>query len=266
MNSTRRIDHAFKRYNAVRLALLALDPDGSWKGTYRVLTQEDNRGPSKEPDEGPLGDGHWTPSWIWTVPPDPEVTSQSRDENSSEEVSREFTDAMRVEWATTVARADRWDEEFQLLLMEMGRSLTFLEWKASQWQDRASQRVEVTKDIFRGLVAYGCKQAAVYRHMGRLFFARWKPLLDSLEEKPDWLEATTARYNQSHLPMYSSAFASGSRIPIDGFRDTVANVIDAAKQDLDDFDGADYEDDEDEDDSSEKEDGYTSDFLDVDCT
>ncbi|KAG2359746.1 hypothetical protein BDR07DRAFT_1452251 [Suillus spraguei] len=42
-------------------------------------------------------------------------------------------DPLRVEWCKARARHNRWEEEIQLLLVEMQRMLAFLAWEARQW-------------------------------------------------------------------------------------------------------------------------------------
>ena len=85
-----------------RDALLRLDPSGEWQSLYLPLTEADNRGPAKEPEEISGSDGQYTPSWIWRSNP----TTVSPDEVNED---------MHVEWAQCMAHADRWEEEVTLL-------------------------------------------------------------------------------------------------------------------------------------------------------
>lgn len=191
-----RIANTFNRYNTVRSALLTLDPNGNWKDTYQVLTAADNKGPTRGFDKGPLGNGKWTPSWIWTARIDPEAGGHQAGETSQEVMNREYNDAMCIKWVTAVAHADRWEEEYDLVLMEMGRTLKFLEWKAGEWDRRADQIIGSPKDedICRDRVAYARKQAAVNCHLACRAFTRFKLVLADVNEQPDWLltAATTA--------------------------------------------------------------------------
>ena len=59
-----KISRCANRYRAARAALVALDPDGSWKPRLRVLESKDIKGPGKDPDEA---EGTRTVSWIWIV-------------------------------------------------------------------------------------------------------------------------------------------------------------------------------------------------------
>jgi len=45
---------------------------------------------------------------------------------------------MRVEWAKTKARADRWHEEVLLVSEEMCRVLYFFQWKAEWWASQSA--------------------------------------------------------------------------------------------------------------------------------
>lgn len=182
INSAKRIERAFKRYNACRAALVILDPNGEWTKKYLNLTQADNRGPGKEPSEDAEGDGDYTPSWIWIVSP-----GASNQPSAGEE----FNHAMRVEWATTCARADRWEEEYELLLEEMSRTLVFFAWKAKQWESRVHDRTDTSPDLRRGLVAYATKQAAVYYRLARVFRQQWETSLRTLKITADWFATTS---------------------------------------------------------------------------
>jgi len=110
-----RIDRSTRRYRAARGALLRLDPQGNWKNLYLPLTDNNNRGPGKEPEEVLGSEGQFTPSWIWRSG----ATAVSSDEVNED---------MHVEWAQCVARADRWEEEVVLLQEEMRPVVQFLEW------------------------------------------------------------------------------------------------------------------------------------------
>ena len=59
-----KISRCANRYRAARAALIALDPNGSWKSRLRNLETKDIKGPGKDPDEA---EGTRAISWIWTV-------------------------------------------------------------------------------------------------------------------------------------------------------------------------------------------------------
>jgi len=157
-----------RRYDAARDALLCLDPHGDWRNIYLVLTEDDNRGPGKEPEEMPGSDGQYAPSWIWRL----SVTSISPDEVNED---------MRVEWAQCVARADRWGEEVILLQEEMRRAVQFLEWQSNDWFAKADSRIgAVTPAVHAGLSAYANKQGSVFHNLAVRFSQRWRSTLVSL--------------------------------------------------------------------------------------
>jgi hypothetical protein len=84
---------------------------------------------------------------------------------------------MRVEWAKTKARADRWWEEVLLVPEEMRRTICFLDWKASWWLDLRSARPDALLPLKRGLDAYANKQASICCSMAKSFAIHWYPLL-----------------------------------------------------------------------------------------
>lgn len=264
---TRRIEHTFQRYNAVRASLLKLDPTGTWKETYRELSSKENKGPTRGDDEP--GDGDWTPSWIWTVSIDPELAGQRTGENSQEEMNREYNDAMRVEWATIVARADRWEEEYELLLMEMGRTLKFFEWKAGEWDRRADETIDVPNDISRGLIAYAHKQAAVYRYLAQRAISRFKPVLDDLKERPDWLPVTPMAApprGLASLSLSDHPEPTNSKAKSKSRSTRFASMVTGQVPDSDNSEGENDDKFDDDDDAGVlPDDGYTSDVLDIDC-
>ena len=181
-----RIAKFTRRYRAARRALLQLDPSGNWQDTYLELKDCDNRGPGKEQEEQRLGDGTYTTSWIWLANPracNPSGAMDPDEDATDEEVN----DAMRVEWATSFARLERWTEEIELLQEEMRRVVAFLEWKAVDWlAKREARSALVTPDIQSGLDAYARKQAAVYRGLAVSFSVLWRPTLVSHKLKYSW--------------------------------------------------------------------------------
>jgi hypothetical protein len=119
--------------------------DGDWQNLYLPLTDDDNRGPGKEPEECWVLMAN-TPSWIWRSG----TTAVSPDEVNED---------MRVEWAQCVARADRWEEEVILLQEEMRRVVQFLEWRSRDWLAKVDSRIgTATPAVCSGLSAYANKQ------------------------------------------------------------------------------------------------------------
>ncbi|KAJ7064182.1 hypothetical protein C8F01DRAFT_1250435 [Mycena amicta] len=99
-------------------------------------------------------------SWIWkgTRPDDGEVG---------------LHDAVRVRWAKTLARRDRWNEEVRLLHEEMKRVLRSLRSVQQEWEGRIEGGREVDPELAGGLRAYAKRQAAVHRWMAERVVAEW---------------------------------------------------------------------------------------------
>jgi len=169
-----RINKCVRRYRVARDALLCLDPCGDWQNLYLPLTEDDNRGPGKEPEEKLGSDGQYSSSWIWRS----STTTVSPDEVSED---------MRVEWAQCVARADRWGEEVILLQEEMRRIVQFLEWRSRDWLAKADLRTgTITPAVRAGLSAYANKQASVFHNLAVRFCRRWRSTLVSLSLPHTW--------------------------------------------------------------------------------
>lgn len=84
----------------------------------------------------------------------------------------EFAREMRMEWAKADARARRWEEDKMIVMEEMRRTCTFLDWKANWWLEQRGQLKKlphVTSDIEAGVDAYAERQANIHRSLGRKF-------------------------------------------------------------------------------------------------
>ena len=179
-----RIDRSVRRYRVARDALLCLDPCGDWTKLYPPLSDHDNRGPGKEPEEIPGSDGTWVPSWIWTS----STTTVSRDEVNED---------MRVEWAQSVAHADRWEEEVTLLQEEMRRVVQFLEWRSGNWLAKADIRADsVSPAVQAGLSAYAKEQSALFHNLAVRFCQYWRSALASLSLPDDWATEFLKTHNE----------------------------------------------------------------------
>ena len=180
-----RIDRSIQRYRVARNALLSLDPCGDWTKLYPPLSDHDNRGPGKEPEEIPGSDGKWAPSWIWTST----TSTVSRDEVNKD---------MRVEWAQSVARADRWEEEVTLLQEEMRRVVQFLEWRSSDWLAKADIRADsVSPAVQAGLSAYAKEQSALFHNLAVRFCQYWRSSLIKLSLSHNWATTFLETHNEA---------------------------------------------------------------------
>ena len=137
----------------------------------------DIRGPGREIDD--RSEGKFQLSWIWLLPHqvvvfpsnEPMTRTASSDDNATNPISSaaedlEVVDSMRVHWAKCQARAERYEEEVELTVEEMGRTLRYFGWKNSQWLSRQFSRTQSASpppiEVQRGLHAYSCRQAHIY--------------------------------------------------------------------------------------------------------
>ncbi|KAJ6575811.1 hypothetical protein B0H10DRAFT_1837609 [Mycena sp. CBHHK59/15] len=142
-----RLRRTAQKYRVTRAALAVLSPrlnETEWKTQLRPLSHDDVRQRPqvevrrKELEERPA-------SWIWLT-----LLSEEEDAETG------MTEALRIEWARTRARAWRWTEEVDLLEEEMRRVLEFLKWRAGWWMSLVDQRPEVVEDVVlqEGFTAY----------------------------------------------------------------------------------------------------------------
>jgi hypothetical protein len=78
------------------------------------------------------------------------------------------------------ARADRWNEEVQLVKEEMRRVLAFLEWKARGWTKEGRRERDIRRpDIADGIRAYAAKQASINCALAHSFELCWKSAFET---------------------------------------------------------------------------------------
>ena len=65
-----------------------------------------------------MSESHYVPSWIWHMPLQGSVSGDDQDLSS----------ALQVEWCKAQERATRYEEEIELVVEEMRRTLVFFEW------------------------------------------------------------------------------------------------------------------------------------------
>ncbi len=196
-----KIEHCADKYKAASNALELLDRDGSqtsslfnvnWTHRFMPLTTKDlvflNDDPEEEEEEGlsrvsrtdtrkrkrheeQLGEGHRTLGWIWRMP------SWNPGQDSNTQDNDPFNTTVRIEWAKTKARAERWQEEVILLQEEMRRAIVDMEWQAQQWKTRVNARSDVSPDLLQGLMAYTYKQANIHTSFAASYAKKWIPIL-----------------------------------------------------------------------------------------
>jgi hypothetical protein len=175
-----RIKQAAATYRASRSAISSLAPNeefGPWKKSLLELHREDLRGPAREESE--TSQSRYVPSWIWQTSPQ---TSISADED-------DFYAALRVEWCKAQERAARYEEEVELIVEEMRRTLTFFEWLVREWTNRATFAVTGVDNISTcGVSAYAHKQATVYHKLVKIFVSDWHECLSCQALGSSWLK------------------------------------------------------------------------------
>ncbi|KAJ8495692.1 hypothetical protein ONZ45_g12749 [Pleurotus djamor] len=126
-------------YRATRKALLKLDPQGSWLGCYPELQNEDITFPKRQPTDQK---NSREVSWIWR-----RLSSRDRPDTTASS-DPETSEALRIEWMKSHARAQQWSEEVDLVVEEMRRVATYLNWNAAEWSH------VYEKEVSDDLVAY----------------------------------------------------------------------------------------------------------------
>lgn len=129
--------------------------------------------------EGPgnLGEGYRAVSWIWTTTP----TILAGDDIMT---NPHMHSALRVEWAKSRARAERWREELILLSEEMRRSLAFVRYRASWWRQLGSSQTHANPGVLEGLRAYAFEQASHQDILAAQWLENWTPLVAKAKESP----------------------------------------------------------------------------------
>ncbi|KAH8109623.1 hypothetical protein DFH11DRAFT_1469634, partial [Phellopilus nigrolimitatus] len=173
-----KVDLAVERYRAAYDALKSLDPNGDWTDRFKKLEKGDVRGPDRDEEMvRKVGEGYHKPSWIWEVP---------RANTNADGSLIEFGDSVRVEWAKSRARFERWKEEIALLCEEMRRVLAYLKWRADYWLSLRGLRTELDLSTQSGVDAYAAKQASLFSSLAAKFAANWIPELRELRPAPTW--------------------------------------------------------------------------------
>ena len=111
---------------------------------------------------------------------------------------------MRVEWAKTHARANRWQEEVLLVQEEMRRVIAFLDSKATWWRLQGHRHSDLHDDINTGLAAYAAHQSHLMQHLAETFATLWYPTLLQANLQIEWPHHYIS-YAQAHPPTFRSS-------------------------------------------------------------
>ncbi|RXW13753.1 hypothetical protein EST38_g12102 [Candolleomyces aberdarensis] len=163
-----RIAAARDKYRQARIALLALaDLLGHTKVDQEFLPLEEKDIRSMVEAEPGQGETRRKLSWIWR---------RVNAADATEEETEQFvTETIRVEWGKSRARAQRYQEEIQLVQEEMDRTLRFFVWKAADWRSKgiAPRTKPISTEYAEGLKAYAERQAALCESLSNSFKSQW---------------------------------------------------------------------------------------------
>ena len=160
---------------------LALNEEfGPWRETLLELRNGDIRGPGC--DESQPSNSRFVQSWIWTTAPHVSASPEDPDLQAT----------LRAEWAKAQERAKRFEEEVELIVEEMRRTLGFLEWKAKEWKSFATSLPSGASAIDTatsdGVTAYANKQADIQLKLAATFIDDWYHILAQLPSNIEWLK------------------------------------------------------------------------------
>ncbi|KAH9836221.1 uncharacterized protein C8Q71DRAFT_708478 [Rhodofomes roseus] len=170
-NVQHKVDEDADRYRRARAALLSLSctlGKTGWEETLKVLGERDVRGMTagtEEEEQEQQSEGNRTLSWIWRSTP---IVGPEDAHNP------DLQEGLRIEWCKSRARANRWDEEVDLLREEMRRVVRYHSWKARQWLDNADARPTLAANAREGLSAYAHRQAEIRTTMRSVCAHGWR--------------------------------------------------------------------------------------------
>ena len=219
-----RISRFAMIYRHARRALIALDPKGKitkWTPRFLELKDADIRGPGRDKDEP--SEGQTLSSWIWLVPKsdrshvgtNPDESNLSIRAASGEEVAV----SIRAHWARCQARAERYEEEVELTIEEMRRTLEFFKWKSQWWlglqNSRANSSPPPDPQVLHGLRAYAHRQSSIYSSLVTTYVDHWKEFLIKHSLGLEWI----ALYSSTPLQTTKSTSVEGMDEPLEGDED-----------------------------------------------
>lgn len=185
LTGTKLALHDSLRYTG---SLAALDPNeetAPWASRFLELKDSDIRGPGLEEDEP--SEGRIVTSWIWLIgdfePPDGDANPGAGNDLSQRAASgEEVAISIWSHWARCQARAERYEEEVELTVEEMRRTLEFFKWKSRWWlqlQDvcASSATPPAEPQVEHGLRAYAHRQASIYSSLATAYVDHWREFL-----------------------------------------------------------------------------------------
>jgi len=257
-----RIAQVCSRYRDARVALLRLHPSGGWTTFFKELKKEDIRGPGREQDEP--SESRFIASWIWILraPPTPSdlpgsslespaasqnlsspvtVPATADNDNEDDQISAQAVeDYILVDWAKAHERAKRFEEEVEMCVEEMRRTLVFFSWSASEWERRAKTRTHSDNphpdEVLQGLQAYAYRQSAMFHKMITVFVNDWSSCLVPKGLGNEWLvdysNLITPRNGRNTIPSIVSPAPQQDRPEADDILSDQDEVLDLPTEEI----------------------------------
>ena len=205
---------AVATYRSSWTAIVKLAPNeefGPWKETLLELKDDDIRGPRREEFE--LSESRFVNSWIWRTAGRVSTPIEDPDLHAT----------LRVEWCKAQERAKRYEEEEELVVEEMRRTLATFEWSARNWEAFATPPLSGDPaggaPVTIGICAYAYKQAHIQRSMITTFLNDWYPVLEPPSLNPSWLQDYPRPTKTKRRRLFSNVILHhfpGSTSPTDG--------------------------------------------------
>jgi hypothetical protein len=190
-------------------------------------------GPGREDNEP--SEGRSMSSWIWLVHKAPKTLEKSHPGSSTVHGTgandsnnctpdllqraasgEEVAVSIRAHWARCQARAEQYEEEVQLTLEEMWRTLQFFKWKSQWWltlkDTRAGSATPPDPQVEHGLRAYAHRQASMYSQLVSIYVSHWRKFLVQRSLGADWL----GLYPVAQPPNPVSNSEEGADGPLEG--------------------------------------------------
>jgi hypothetical protein len=95
--------------------------------------------------------------------------------------------ALRIEWAWSLARKTRWEEEIDHVQEEMRRFLASSKSRVETWISRASMRPDVTSVLSTSLRAYAYRQSYIITSLAVRASILWDYSDDSITSIPPFI-------------------------------------------------------------------------------
>ena len=181
------------------------------------------------------------PSWIWQVSepsPLPGVSRPDAGVDNPDELDlshrtasgKEVAVSIRAHWARCQARAERHEEEAELTMEEMRRTLEFFKWKSHWWlviqNERGISAAPPDPQIQHGLRAYANHQASMYSSLVNMYVNHWRNFLAQHSLGLEWLKLYPSTSPPPAPELVSSEVLDGP-LEVDGDEDELDSEVPA---------------------------------------